>query len=566
MALDPLIEENQTDAKSPIDQLLMDSIRENLERIDDKASEALNSAGGNIAFKVNGTLSQLDLVGAPESGEKLDGAFITSQRVITKARAYIKEQGVGGNFSFDINRRKTINYGIDRIENLFTANIQQVSRASADLNTQSIERANPDLATQSIGYLEPSIGINSIVNITGTQWRVNLDGSGLLDTTIYEVGDYVELSNTTGNLNDGIFQILEVNKDNAYNLVLDIAAGTAQLSAEGDLILNAVSYNLASIAPSEAYEAGEIVTMVNHTDPSNDGDFTIFRANYSGNNIIIKKSSAVIEQGTPAGEVQTNRYKYNYLAAVNAEAFAVGENIDLSSHTDIANDGTFEIKAVNFGGSNIVVYNFGGSLQATPAGTARTFRFIYLLNLDPAGILEVGDSVDITACTDPNNNGTFDIVALNFNLTDSFVIYNTLGVDQALPAGAADKTEKVIVLYADPSAFFLAGQSKVEILGTESGTNDGTFLVKDVNRTGISQYNLVVDIAGGAAQALPAGQIISEISSIFTEDINFTVDSNLFTIILDDKLAGYVYEDGTILSLDLKEVPADSVDFSVNIK
>ncbi len=566
MALIPPIEENQTDAKSPIDQSLMDGIRENLERIDDKATEALNSAGGNISFKVNGKLSQLDLVGAPETGEKLDGAFITSQRVITKARAYIKEQGAGGNFSFDINRRKVINYGIDSIEDLFSANIQQVARASVDLNTQSIDRATADFSTQSIGYLEAAISINSIVNITGTQWRVNLIGSGTLDTSLYEVGDYVEIENTTSNLNDGVFQILEVNRDNAYNLVLDMPSATAQLAPNGELTLIAVSYNLASIAPSEAFEAGETATMVNHNDISNDGDFDIWATNYNGNNIIIKKSTALVPQGVVAGQVQTNRYKYNFLAPVNQEAFSIGEVVNLSSHTDPLNNGNFEIKAVNFNGDNLVIYNFSGVLQAVPSGAARTFRFIYLLNIDPSGIVEVGDSIDISGCTDPLNDGTFNIVALNFNLTDSFVIYNSAGVDQALPSGVATKTEKVINLYNDPEPFFLANQSKVEILGTDSGTNDGVFLVKDVNRSGVSPFNLIVDIAVGAAQALPSGQGISEISSIFTEVINFTVDSDLYTINLDNKLAGYTYEDGTILSLDLLQVPVDSIDFSVNIK
>ena len=102
MALDPNITEAQTDAKSPIDQLLMDSIRENLERIDANANQALNTSGGYVGFKVNGILSDLELGTTPANGEKLDGGFITTQRAITKAKAYVKEKGAGGNLEFDI--------------------------------------------------------------------------------------------------------------------------------------------------------------------------------------------------------------------------------------------------------------------------------------------------------------------------------------------------------------------------------------------------------------------------------------------------------------------------------
>ena len=59
MALDPLINPNQTDAKSPIDQLLMDSIRENLENFDTRITL---SAGADFSFRVNGNLNLLNML------------------------------------------------------------------------------------------------------------------------------------------------------------------------------------------------------------------------------------------------------------------------------------------------------------------------------------------------------------------------------------------------------------------------------------------------------------------------------------------------------------------------
>lgn len=559
--LNPLINPDQTKAKEPIDENLMDAIRENLERINDDATEALDAAGGNVHFKVNGRLGR-----ASFPLEKADCAFITDTRKVTKAQAYVKTQGGGGALSFDINRRKLLNLGIDRIETLFTASIQQIARASSDLLSQSVDRASSSLLTQSVGYLEAAIDINSIINITGTQYRINLDGTGLLDTSLYQVGDYVKLDGTDGNLNDGIFQVLEVNRDNAYNLVLDLPAGTDQLIAQGTARLLAAVYTQTAAVEEEAFSVGEQVNFINHTDSANDGDYDIFDINRAGNNIVIKRTTDLVEQAAPAGEARTYRWAYNMAGPVNTEAFAVGEDVLLASHTNAANDGTFDIKTVNYNGNNIVVYNTSGVLQPTPAGTATTYRFVYLLNLNPATALEVGDNVNVAGATNAANDGTFEVKVLEFNATDSFVVYNPSGVDQPLAGGTASKTEFVVVLYEDPSSFFLAGQSEVELLGTQSGTNDGVFSVTDVNRTVVSPFNLVVEIPGGAAQLYPAGQVVTEISSIFTSTPSFTVNQDLYTIDLSSQLADYSYEDGTLLSMDLITAPTNAVDFSVNIK
>jgi len=561
--LDPIITDDQTKAKEPIDQDLMDAIRLNLERINGNANEALAASGGNICFKINGRLGLLNL---PSQGQKLDGAFLTTTQEIRKAQVYLKEFGSTGTLSFDINRRKLLNLGIDRIQDLFTGSIQQVAKASSDLDTQGIERAIPSTFTQAVDYLLAPIGINSIINVTGTQFRINLDGTGLLDTDLYKVGDYVNLDQTDTANNEGNFQIVEVNRDNGYNLVLNMPAGSNQTIQAGNLILLASSYLLTSIAEPEAFEEGELIEMSGHTDPSNDGTFTIFKTNYGGNNIVVKKTTEVIAQGAPAGEIKTNRYKYIFLGAVNEEAFAVGENVLMAGHVDSINNGTVEIKAVNFGGNNIIIYNPFATLQAIAQGTATSYRYAYLLNVDPTNSLEVGDSINVTGCSNAVNNGTFEIKVLNFNATDSFVVYNPAGVAQPLPAGTASKTEKVIVLYEDPSPFFLADQSSAEVLNTQGNANDGVFIVKDVNRQGVSTYNLVVEIAGGAAQTTPAGQVVTEISSIFTSVPSFTVDKDLYTIDLSDQLASFSYEDGTLLTLDLLQAPSNAVDLSVNIK
>lgn len=559
--LNPLISAEQTKAKEPLDEDLIDGIRLNLERINDDATEALEAAGGNISFKVNGRLGR-----ASFPLQKSDGAFITDRRKITKAQAWVKDDGGGGTLSFDINRRKLLNLGIDRIEALFTASIQQIARASTDLLTQSVDRASSSLLTQSVGYLLDDININSIINITGTQYRINLDGTGLLDTSLYSVGDFIKLDGTDDSTNDGIFEILEVNRDNAYNLVLNIPSGANQLIAQGTARALIAVYTFPAAVEAQAFAVGEQVNFTGHTNAVNDGDYDIFAINSGGNNIVIKRVTDLVEQPAPAGEARTYRWAYNMLETVNTAAFAVGEDVLIAGHTNAVNDGTFELKEINYNGNNIIIYNTAGTLQPTAAGTVTTYRFVYLLNLNPANSLEVGDTVDIIGATNSANNGNFEVKFLEFNATDSFVIYNPAGVDQPLAGGTASKAEFVVVLYEDAAPFFLAGQSQVELKGTQSGSNDGIFKVTDVNRTNISPFNLVVEIIGGAAQQFPAGQVVTEISSIFTSIPSFTVNQDLYTIDLSSLLVDFSYEDGTLLTMDLITAPINAVDFSVNIK
>ena len=103
MALEPEILPEQTDAKSPIDQDLMDGIRLNLERVSDEVTLA---KGPDVSFRVNGNLSVLNLGSTPERGVEIDGAFVAQESIVQNATVYLAKQGAGGTLEINVKRLK----------------------------------------------------------------------------------------------------------------------------------------------------------------------------------------------------------------------------------------------------------------------------------------------------------------------------------------------------------------------------------------------------------------------------------------------------------------------------
>lgn len=569
MALDPLINPNQTDAKSPIDQLLMDSIRENLENFDTRITL---SAGADFSFRVNGNLNLLNLGSAPENGQNLDAAFIAQERTLGSASIYLGDSGAGGTLEVDVKRLKFLERPISGIENIFTANTQSIVRGSSQLSTQSITKSDADLATQSVTYNKTSEAVDNIIQVTGAfLFRYNLDTSSTTEglDADYQVNDYVEISGCTDPNNNGVFQIVEVNQDNGRNIVIENLSGSAQTGSGGNIQLLQVAYTFLSSVPDN-FAVGEDAVFNGHIDASNDGTFTILKTNDGGNNIIIKRTTALVPQAGAGGQVEVLRFSYNFLASVNT-SFVVGEQAVFSGHTNAANDGSIEIKAVNYsGGNNIIVYNASGVLQPAAGGTVDTNRWVYALDLDPAGFFIVGDNAVFSGHTDAANDGTFTVVDVKYLATNNIVIYNASGVEQLLAGGTTDHAQKAITFREDFSGDFEIDKSTVVISNTPNGDNDGSFLVIDINRTSISPYNIICELSSGLLQAGDAGQINSEVRSIFTAgsaSVNITQDKQVKTFtVTAGELGTDAIENDTIMLLDVLQAPANSANLAVNIK
>jgi len=564
MALSPNITEQQVKAKEPVDQQLMEAIRENLLRID---NQTLLAGATDFSFKVNGELDILELGSNPDAGKAIDAAFVAQARTLQLASLYIDDRGATGTLEVDVRRLKFLGLPISGIENIFTANTQSVARGSAALSTQSITKAEADISTQSISYAKAAINIDNIVQTVGTNlWRYNFDVLEDIDED-FAIGKFVEFSGCDNAANNGVFQIVDVNRDGGKNIVVTNAAGVAQASPNGSMQLLLVQYVYAAAVPPN-FNPGENIVFSGHGDVSNDGTFEIYKTNVGANNVVVYRTTALIEQVIVGGQAAVLRYQYNFLAPAPS-AFVEGELAVFAGHTDVANDGSLEVKVVNNNlGNNLVVYNPSGALQAAPAGTIDTNRWVYALDQNPDGFIEIGDNVIFSGHTDVANDGTFPIVDVRYLATDNVVIYNASGVAQAAAAGTSDAAQKAITFREDFSSFFTAGSSVVEI--TETLNNNGTFTVLDVNRTAVSPYNIVCELTSGILQEGDNGQVFSEIQSIFTAGsltMDVVKDKQILTVtniggeILDDELAA-----DTILLFDILQTPAGASTVAINVK
>jgi len=411
MALDPEIVEEQTDAKSPIDQDLMDDIRLNLERIND---DVVLAKGPDVSFRVNGDLSILDLGGTPANGVEIDGAFVAQESIVQNVTMYLAKQGLGGTLEIDIKRLKYLSRTISGIKNIFTANTDSIARGSAALATQSITKAEGDLATLSVTYSKAELNIESIIQVTGALlFRINLATPLTPLDEDYVVGQFIDVAGTDAGGNAGVFEIKEVNKDGGKNLVVENVTGVAQLTPNGTIQLQLVDYTFVSITPDN-FAAGENFVAVGHINATNDGTLEIYKTNVGGNNIQVYRTTALVVQVGAGGQCEVLRYQYNFLAPVLG-AFTVGELAVFAAHSSVVNDGSLEIKQTNNNaGDNIVVYNATGALQPVVAGTVNTNRFVYALDADPAGFFVIGDNAIFAGHDNVINDGNFVIVEVKY--------------------------------------------------------------------------------------------------------------------------------------------------------
>lgn len=555
MALPYPINASQTDAKSPVDDNLMDSIRLDLDYLD-----TLSSSGAALfTFNVNGELSVIR-----NYKKALDTAPLYGQFQPSFARVALKNSGSSGSLKFDIRRHVRVNIPITEIAHQYEGATTAIANVAPALATQNVQRATSQIATQSITHAKATINVQSIIKLDSTRVRYNLATAPDAD---WLVGDSVTFAGCTSGVNNGTFVLIEVNQSGFPSVVISNASGVAQTGAAGTAQIKIMSYNYANPVSAQ-FAAGEKFTAATHTTGANNGALTIYKTNQGGNNIWVKNPTGATQAGV-AGTADTLRWKFGLLSPSSGPDFTVGEKAKMSGHSSGGNNGNFTITALNLDTNNVTVYNENGVVQGGVAGTINTNRWIYSLPTDPSTQVTAGDRVQLESHTTAANNGIFEVKQVNRLALNNIVIYNEAGVAQGGAAGFTRTTRKLVKFEADQSANFTT-LSFVEMSGCVDGTYNFAdirtpYQVLEINRGGGSNYNIVIENQGGASQASPAGFVMMEMKSIFTSVPSVNVSlvaltpNQWVTQSFTNFVAGLIPA-GTPLGLYITDVPVGPVE------
>jgi uncharacterized delta-60 repeat protein len=293
------------------------------------------------------------------------------------------------------------------------------------------------------------------------------------------------------------------------------------------------------------------------------GSFAAYQTSTSLDFVKIKENGVLRK-----GNVTLHLYSYNFASPVDAQ-FVPGELFLSAAHTTGANNGNKLIYKVNEGGNNIWHKSATGVLQAAPAGTADVFRWSYNLGALPAADFAVGEDLKAASHSTAANNGNFPIRALT---ATAIIVYNVAGVLQAGVAGTCNTNRWQYEVSVDPSTdSALAANDLVRFANCPVVANNGNFTVREINRGGGSNRNIVVSNNTGAAQTTGGvGDAISEKkvlkfsadqSAIFTtnsyvelqymEDANYNAETKVYKVEEVNRGGGANY------NIVLKEIAAN---------
>ena len=511
MALPYPIAATQTDARSPVDEQLMDSIRLDLEELDSRSSSTKTF---DKEFKYPYALSNLGRLPA----KRLDGCLVTKAAIFSTFRVWLEYPGTAGTLTVDVRKYTRPDTPIIEIRRQYLQSISSISQIAPASATQSITRSASQISTQSIARWKAALNIQAITVLGAGRSRLTLDAAPDVG---WVIGKTVTVASASNAANNGQFTILAVNDDGAFNLIIRNSAAVEQTSAAGTVNLDAWAY-IFSNPVSTQFAPGEQFTAASHTTGANNGSFEIYAINSGGNNIVIFNSAGVA-QASPAGTADTNRWTYTFSSAASSD-FVAGEYAQMASHTTGANNGSFPITNVNFNaGNNVVVYNPAGVAQGAAAGTVNTLRWVYALPTDPSTDFTVNQTMYAKNATAAANNGIFTVVKINHNSVNNVVVHNINGVAQGGGAGTVEHTRMLYKFSSDQSAVYNAPLSRAEIANVVNALNAGDFAVVQVNRGGGSNYNIVVENSSGVEQLAPGGRVITESRSIFDNPVTMTL-------------------------------------------
>lgn len=531
-----VISPTQTDAKSPVDDLLMDTIREDLDYL-------LTAIAGSNAqpfdFRVDGNLMELAYsehsaqtvrrdsnapLGGLSIAHRLDGTLIARTQTLTASKLYLERGARGGSLICDLRKYRQVNHGIQRIDPKFTdAMSGTASRLLTGVPTQSVTRATPVINTQSIALWKPSLNVQSIYRIypgdRAAYRQINLDSAPDSD---WKIGDRITLSGTT--TEDGTYQIVEVNRDGGFNVVIagELVGGpfSDQTTPAGTCDLLAWAYTYSNPVDS-AFTVGDRVAMAGHTSGGNNftgvsvSNPSIYAINQGGNNIIVKNQNGVAQAGA-AGTASCLRWIYAYTAATDTVNFQVGKFANFSGHTSGNNNGTRLVLAIDVAGFNVTVFNASGVTQAGIAGSLNSCYFVLPTVADLSASVAVGDWLRF------GSNTLLQIFDVNVLSGLNLVIYGG-STDYTANSNNLEATKIVLKLDADYSTIY-SSASRIEVvdtIGFSSVSIDGIFNVTEVNFGGGANYNVVIETNGftgllTSSMPYPAGRIITESRSVYS--------------------------------------------------
>ncbi len=538
---------DQVDAKSPIDEQLMEAIRENLIDLDSRQQQV---GIFDHQWKLNGYLNNIPT----NKYARFDGALVSKSSTLQKCSIWLAEPGNGGTLEVDVRRYTKPDAAISSILRQFSSAINTISRAGTANTTQSVTRATSQISTQSIALWKSALNITSIIPL-GSDYalgenlvRYNLGsdpGAG------WEVGDPVTSASAVNGADNGDFNIIAKNVDGGFNIIIRNASAVGQSSTTGTVTLRAYLYTFTNPVSTQ-FAAGEVATFAGHTSINNDGPLLVYAINQGGNNIVIKNVTGTA-QGSPAGTADANRWIYAFSSAALTSDYVVGEKANATSHAGGGNNGDFPITAVNSGGNNIIVYNLSGVVQGSSGGSVNSNRFVYYFSVDPSSSVTVGDYITAANTTSGLNSGEFQVKIVNRTTSDNVVIYNAAGGPQGGAAGTV-YSKKVIVKFSAVQSD-ITTDSRVTIFGSPVLFADGDYDVKQINRGGGSNYNAVVEIAGVVESLGHSGRVVLEGKSIF---------DTRPTIVIPPQTSGFsashsqVSSNG-VLNATRKIIPADTL-------
>jgi len=496
----------QTDAKSPLDEDLMDTIRQDLDDLDNRA----NQVGiFDYQWKINGYLDNLPT----RKYRRLDGALVSKDSTLQKCQLWLAEPGTGGTLEVDVRKYTKPDVAITNLQRLFNVSLNSIARAGAGNSTQSVTRATAQISTQSVALWKAALNIQSIVLMGTTdlgQNLVRINLSGTVDSG-WQIGDTVTIASAVSGVNNGSFLIVAKNMDGGNNVIIQNASGVPQASTTGTCTLRAYLYTFTNPVSSQ-FAAGEKALFASHTSANNDGSLTIYAVNQSGNNIVVKNPNGVA-QASAAGTADTLRWIFAFSSSAPSD-YVVGEKAYTHGHTSGNNDGKLYIRAVNSGGNNVILYNESGVVQGGAAGTVDTLRWVYFFSVDPSTDITAGDSVLPSSTTDSNNSGEFVVKQVNRSTSDNIVLYNENGVAQGGAAGLV-VSKKMLIKFATDQSSYLTTDSRIVIYGTAYYQTDGDYDVLQVNRGGGSNYNCVIETSVGLDSYGALGRVVAESKSVF---------------------------------------------------
>lgn len=556
---------SQTDAKSPVDDNLMDSIRLDLDYLN-----SLFSTGSAIfTWNINGPLRR-----AKAFKKAIDTVACFGEFQPAFIRTVLKKSGISGSLSFDIRKHTTPKTPIIQISHQYEGATTGIANVNPSLATQSVARATTQVSTQSISFAKTTLNIQSIINVGTNRWRYNLNTAPDADwLAAIDAAGKVRISGCDNAANDGDFAIAEVNHSGYPSIVIVNASGVAQSGSNGTAQLLLFSYNLANPA-SDQFAAGESAVFASHTNAANDGTLEIYATNQGGNNIWLFNDAGVDQAGI-AGNINTLRWKFALLSAPSATDFIVGEKAKMAGHSSGGNDGNLVITGLNVDATNnITVYNESGVVQGGTGGTINTNRWTYSLPSDPSANITAGDYVQLESHTNANNNDTLVVKEVNRASANNVVVYNESGVTQVGSTGYVRTLRKLVKFESDQSAVYTT-DSYIEMANCEDSLYNYTegkspFRVLQVNRGGGSNYNVVIE-CDAPSQASPAGYVQVEMKSIFTTvpEIEIDVTSeepNQFIVSTSTDLVDANIDAATALGLYLLEIPGgDPRDLTVTL-